>query len=104
MRLGELCDSSASSSELGGADGKQREGRERLDGGPELSGERRAAEEGALDTLRQHRHVEVGGGTRRHAWKPVEAGRWRELPTCNVQHIYRIATRFIFQITFKFVW
>ena len=40
------------------------EGRERSIGRrPELSGERRAAEEGALDKLQQRGHVEAGGGT-----------------------------------------
>ena len=58
---------------------------------------------GALDTQRQRGHVEVGGVTRGRSWKPVEAGRRRELPACTVQAINRIATRFIFQITFKFI-
>ena len=44
------------------------EGRERAIGRRlELSGERRAAEEGALDTLWQHGHVKAGGGTRGRA-------------------------------------
>ena len=59
---------------------------------------------GALDTQRQRGHVEVGGVTRGRSWKPVEAGRRRELPACTVQVNYRIATRFISQITLKFVW
>jgi len=81
------------------------EGRERAIGRcPELSDEQRAAEEGALDTLWQREHVEAGCGARGRAWKPVEAGRRRELPACTVHVIYQIATRFISQITLKFVW
>ena len=69
-----------------------------------LIGERRATVKDTLDTLRRCGHVKAGGGARGRAWKPVEAGRRRELPACTVQTIYQIATHFIFQITFKFVW
>ena len=78
--------------------------RERREGTSRLIGERRAAVRGALDTQQQHGHIEAGGvtrGVRRSQWKLAIGESW---PAFTVQGIYRIATRFIFKITLKFVW
>ena len=70
----------------------------------DLSGERRAAgkvrltRNGNADTSKQEVSL---AGARGSLWK-LAGG--ESLPACTVHAIYRIATHFIFQITFKFVW
>ena len=61
--MGRLGGSGVSSTEQGGADGKNRgKEEERLEGAPDLSGGQRAAVSCALDTPWQRGHVKVRGG------------------------------------------
>ena len=101
---GGLYGSGASLLELGGADGKQREGESDRRALPDLSCEQRAAGDVRLtrnsnaDTSKQEVSL---AGARGSQWKLADG---ESLPACTIQDIFRIATRFIFRITFKFVW
>ena len=64
---------------------------------------------GRRKKVRSTRHGNANTSKQDVALADARGSRWKlaggeSLPACTIQDIYRIATRLIFQITFKFVW